>query len=72
MMLWGGKSMNRIMNLFLRVAVKNIHKLTVQQDKTKKRERECYRKPYGNSKILGFCDTCKNIQGVIIWPSNTL
>lgn len=31
-----------------------------------------HKKPYGNSKILGFCNKCKNIQGVIIWPSNTL
>lgn len=35
---------NRIKNLFLRVHVKNIHKLTVQQEKTKKPEIECYMK----------------------------
>lgn len=38
----GEKPINRIRNLFLRVHVKNIHKLTVQQEKTKKLEIECY------------------------------
>lgn len=41
-MLWEKNPNNRIMNLFLRVHVKNIHKLTVEQDKTKKLEIECY------------------------------
>lgn len=38
--------MNRTKNLFLRVPVKNIHKLTIEQEKTKKPEIECYMKTF--------------------------
>lgn len=50
----GEKPINRIRNLFLRVHVKNIHKLTVQQEKTKKLEIECYIKILWKFQIFRF------------------
>lgn len=51
----GGKSLiNRIKILLLRVHVKSTHKLTVQQEKTKKPEPECYIKTAGKSQNVRF------------------
>lgn len=68
-----GNTINKTKNSFPRVHMKKI----CTDSQYSKRKGNCckiehYIKTFENSKILGLCNKCKNIQGVIIWPKSAL